>query len=169
MTAATVSIAERNGAPSGSLTASITNSNFGSNDSVNLDPVTYPITANSNSYEKWQQFNLTNLGTSSAIKNLQVWYTGTLSGSDTLKSNAKTSSYGGAPTYAQPTASTSSIGTTTMPTSAPGAANLGIAGSLTGSLTATGVSDYLVMQLHVDSATTAGATLTIYYQYDEVA
>jgi hypothetical protein len=169
MAAATVSILERNGASPGTPTASITNSNFGSTDAVNLDPVAYPITANTYSYEKWQQFNLTNLGTSSAIKNLQVWYTGTLSGSDTFKTNCRTSSYGGSVSYATPINTVSSYATQTMPSSNPGAANLGIAGSLTGSLTSTGTSDYMINQIHVDSATTAGTTLTMNYQYDEIA
>lgn len=166
--AATVRIDESNGAGE-TVTNGISNSNFGSNDSANLTAATYPITAGNNSYEKWQKLEVTAMGGSSAIKDIKVWYTGTLSGSDTFKTNARTSSYGGAATYATPVATASSIATQTMPTSAPGSANLGIAGSLSGQLNATGKSDYLVMQIGVNAATTAGATLTINWRYTEVA
>ena len=166
--AATVRINEANGAGQ-TVTNGITNSNFGSNDSANLTAATYPITAGTNSFEKWQKVEVTAMGGSSKVKDLKVWYTGTLSGSDTLKTNARTSAYGGAAAYATPTASASSVATQTMPSSAPATANLGIAGSLTGELSGTGSSDYLVMQLGVHSATTAGATLTMNYRYTEVA
>lgn len=148
-------------------TANITNSNFGSTDAVNLVAATYPITAGTNSYEKYQKIEVTNMGGSSKVKDLKVWYTGTLSGSDTLKTNARTTSYAGAATFATPVATASSY-TQTMPTAAP-ANNLGIGGALTGELTAAGLSDYLVMQLGVNAATTAGATLTMNYRYTEVA
>lgn len=164
---ATVRINEANGAGE-TVTNSITTCNFGSTDAADLSTATYPITAGTNSYEKWQKLEVTAMGGSSAIQSLKVWYTGTLSGSDALKTNARTSSYGGAATYATPTASTSSVATQTMPSAAP-ATNWGIAGSLAGTLTGVGSSDYLVMQLQVDAATTAGATLTMNYRYTEVA
>jgi hypothetical protein len=56
-----------------------------------------------------------------------------------------------------------------MPTSAPGAANLGIAGSLAGALTAAGFSDYLYHQIQTNAADNAGSTSTMNYQYDEIA
>lgn len=167
--AATVQINERNGAPAGTLTSNITNSNYGSTDAANLSVATYPLTAGSNSYEKWQQLEVTAMGGSTSISNLKYWYTGTLSGSDAMKTNARTTSYGGAATYATPTASASVVATQTAPTSEPASANFGIGGSLSGTLTTTGSSDYLVTQLQVDAGTTAGATLTNHYQYDEVA
>jgi hypothetical protein len=109
------------------------------------------------------------MGGSSKVKDLKVWYTGALSGSDTLETNARTSAYAGAETYSTPIATNSTKATQAMPTSAPGTANLGIGGSLTGELTGVGSSDYLVMQLFVHSATTAGATPTINWRYTEVA
>lgn len=165
--AATVRINEYNGAGE-TATNNITNSNFGSTDTANLTAASYPITAGTSSYEKYQKLEVTAMGGSSKVKDLKIWYTGTLSGSDTLLTNARTTSYGGAETYATPVNTTSSKATQTMPTSAP-ATNWGIAGSLTGELTTTGTSDYLVMQLNVHSATTAGATLTLNYRYTEVA
>lgn len=165
--AATVRINESNGAGE-TVTNNITNSNFGSTDAVNLVAASFPITANTYSYEKFQKLEVTAMGGSSVIKDLKVWYTGTLSGSDTFKTSAKTSAYAGAPTYGTPVNTISSLAINTMPSSAP-ANNLGIGGSLSGTLTGTGFSDYLVMQLHVDTATTAGATLTLNYRYTEVA
>ena len=167
--AATVEIDERNGAPAGTLTHNITNTNMGSVDSVNLDPVANPIIPGNRTYEKWQQLHVTSMGGSSQIDNLQVWRTGALGGAATHLTNARTTSYGGAPTYATPVATASSIATQTMPSSDPGAANLGIGGSLTGALTATGSSDYLVHQIVTNGADTTGSTSTMNYQYDETA
>jgi len=167
--AATVEIDERNGAPAGTLTHNITNTNMGSTDAVNLDPVANPVTPGNNTYEKWQQIHVTAMGGSSQINNLKVWRTGALGGAATHVTNARTSSYGGAATYATPIATASTLATQAMPTSAPGTANLGIGGSLTGALTATGSSDYLIHQIQTNAADTAGSTSTMNYQYDEVA
>lgn len=166
--AATIEICESNGAGQ-TVTHNITNSNLGSTDAVNLDPVAYPITPGNNSYEKWQRFHITAMGGSSKIYNLKVWRTGSLGANATHLTNARTSSYGGAETYATPVATASSAADQTMPSSEPGGANLGIGGSLTGELTNTGYSDYLVHQIQTTGSATAGATFTMNYQYDEVA
>jgi len=169
MTAAAVSISESN-TGSETITASITNTNMGSTDAVNLDPVVYPIAAGSNSYEKYQRFNLTALNSSSAIKNLKVWRSSSpaLPTNDAHKTNARESGYV-QKTFATPVATTSTQATQTMPTTTPSGANLGIGGSLTGSLSSPGYSDYLVHQIQVDAGTTAGITVNMNYQYDEIA
>ena len=46
---------------------------------------------------------------------------------------------------------------------------VGIGGSLSGSLTATGSSDYIVHQIQTTGSATAGSTSTMNYQYDETA
>lgn len=166
--AATVQINEFN-TVSETKTASITNSNMGSTDAVNLTAASYPIVPGENSYEKWQKLEVTNMGGSSAIKNLKVWRTGALGGAATHVTNARTTSYGGAETFATPVATASSVADQTMPTSEPASANLGIGGSLTGELTATGASDYLVHQIQTNASDTAGSSTTMNYQYDEVA
>ncbi|HRN86071.1 MAG TPA: hypothetical protein PK863_01965 [Candidatus Dojkabacteria bacterium] len=166
--AATVQINEFN-TVSETKTASITNSNMGSTDAVNLTAASYPIVPGENSYEKWQKIEVTNMGGSSAIKNLKVWRTGALGGAATHVTNARTSAYGGAETFATPVATSSTVADQAMPTSEPGTANLGIGGSLTGELTATGLSDYLVHQIQTDAGDTAGSSTTMNYQYDEVA
>lgn len=167
--AATVQISETNGAAPGTTTDGITNSNMGSSDSPNLNPITYYVTPGQNTFEKWQRFHVSAMGGSSAIENITVWRTGALGGSATHVTNARTSAYGGAATYATPTASTSTVATQTMPTSNPGSANLGIGGSLTGSLTAAGYSDYLVHQIATNASDTAGSTSTLNFAYTEVA
>ena len=166
--AATVSIAESNGAGE-TVTASITNSNMGNTEAVNLDPVAYPVTPGDRTYAKYQRFNVTNMGGSSAINNLKVWRTGALGGAATHVTNARLTSYAGAPTYATPVKTAITGADQTMPTSTPATANLGIGGSLTGALTSTGYSDYLIHQIVTNAADTAGSTSTMNYQYDEVA
>ena len=168
--AATVEIDEANGAGE-TLTHGISNTNMGSADAANLDPTAYPVTPNTRTYIKYQKIHVTNLGGSSKIDNLKIWRTGSLGtgGTHTHVTNARTSSYGGALTYATPTQSSVSGVDQTMPTSEPGSANLGISGSLSGSLTGTGSSDYLGHQITTDSSATAGSTSTMNYQYDETA
>jgi len=165
--AATVEICESNGAGE-TITHNITNSNMGNVDAANLDPVAYPVTPGNNTYEKYQRIHVTAMGGSSKVDNLQVWRTGALGGSAVHKTNARATDYV-QKTYATPVATTSTQATEAMPTADPGAANLGIGGSLTGSLVAIGYSDYLIDQIQTDAGDTAGSTSTKNYQYDETA
>lgn len=167
--AATVEIDEYNGTTAATVTHNITNSNMGSIEAVNLDPVVNPVTPGNNTFEKYQKIHVTAMGGSSSIQNLQVWRTGALGGAATHVTNARTTTYGGAAAAATPVATSSTAATQTMPTSAPGAANLGIAGTLAGTLTAVGSSDFLIHQIKTNAADTAGSTSTMNYQYDEVA
>lgn len=166
--AATVRINEYNGAGE-TPTNGITNSNMGDTDAANLDPVAYPVTPGDNTYEKWQKIEVTDMGGSSKIDNLKVWRTGALGGSAIHVTNARIAAYGGAETYAQPIKTDSTVADQTMPSAEPASANLGIGGSLTGALTATGLSDYLVHQIQTDAGDVAGSTSTLNYQYDETA
>jgi len=166
--AATVQINEYNDAGEVKQ-ANITNTNMGDVDDPNLDPVAYPVTPGNNTYEKWQKIEVTAMGGSSAIDNLKIWRTSALGGSAVHVTNARETTYGGAETYATPIKTDSTIATQAMPTSEPSGANLGIGGSLTGSLTAAGLSDYLVHQIQTDAGDVAGSTSTMNYQYDETA
>ncbi len=152
----------------GEFTHSISDTDMGSADNATVDPVASPVTAGNNTYQKYQTFHITNMGGSSKIDNLQVWRTSALGGTALHKTNARTSSYARKP-YVAPTASATSAADQTMPTSDPAAANLGIDGSLSGSRTATGHSDFLVHQVQTNAADTAGSTSTMNYQYDETA
>ena len=166
--AATVAIAEFN-TVSETKTASITNTNMGDTDAVNLDPVAYPVTPGNYTYEKWQKMEVTAMGGSSSIDNLKIWRTGALGGSAAHLTNARETSYGGAETFATPIKTVSTIGTETMPSSEPTDANLGIGGALAGALSAAGLSDYLVHQIGTDAGDVAGSTSTLNYQYDETS
>lgn len=166
--AATVEIDESNGSDE-TVTANISNSNMGSVDEANLDPVANPVSPGDNTYEKWQRFNVTDMGGSSKIDNLKVWRTGDLGGAATHVTNARESEYGGEETYSEPTDSSSTVATETMPTSEPSGANLGIGGSLSGALTSTGSSDYLVHQIQTDEGDKKGSTTMLNIQYDETA
>lgn len=167
--AATVEIDESNGAGE-TVTHNITNTNMGSVDAANLDPVANPITPNTRSYAKYQRFDVTAMGGSSKIDNLKVWRTGALGtgGTHSHVTNARESAYVQL-AYAQPVQTAITNVDQAMPTSEPSGANLGIGGSLTGALTATGQSDYLVHQIVTDASATAGSTSTMNYQYDETA
>ena len=168
--AATVQINEYN-TVSETEETNITNTNMGDTDAPNLDPVAYPVVPGENTYEKWQKIDVTGMGGSSKIDNLKIWRTGALGGAAVHLTNARETSYGGAESFATPVKTTSGVGKATeaMPTSEPTDANLGIGGSLTGELTAAGMSDYLIHQIQTDAGDVAGSTSTMNYQYDETA
>ena len=148
-----------------------TNVNLGSTNAANLAPSTYPITAGTYSYSKWIRGWWG--GSFTRIENLQFWMsssgTGYVSG-ESLKVSATTSSYGGTTTYATPTTSADSQANNAMPTADPAAANLGFTGSLTASLTATGMCDFIVIQASITAAASAGATQQkeCRLQFDEI-
>ena len=168
--AATVEVDEENGKSSSpALTHNIASSNMGSADASNLNTVANPIAPGNNSFEKWQLIHVTDMGTSSLISNIRVWRSGTLGANAVHVTNASVSSYRGETKYTTPTDSTSPFAIFTMPTAIPGSANLGIGGSLTGSLTKTGYSDFLVHQIQTTRSALAGSTTVMNYQYDETA
>jgi hypothetical protein len=166
--AATIEICETNEAGV-VVTHDIDNSNMGSIDAPDLDPVSYKIDAGDRSYIKYQRIHVTNMGGSSAIDDLRIWRTGALAGSTTHVTNARTSSYGGALTYATPVQSAVSGVNQAMPTTTPASANLGIGGSLAGSITSAGYSDYLGHQIVTNANDTEGADCTLSFQYRETA
>jgi len=166
--AITAYIDESNGAGE-TVQQNVTNLNMGSNDSYQLVPATYPITAGNNAFEKWVKMRFT--GTANQVDNLKVWISaGTLDAQADLKTNARESAYGGAETYTTPTASTSTAADQDMPTSEPTGANLGIGGALAGNLSSfPNSSDYLVMQYQSTGSHPAGdiTQLTLTFQWDE--
>jgi len=156
-----------------------TNLNLGSTNAADLAPSTYPITAGTYSYSKWVQGMWT--GSFTRIDNLQFWMsdsgTGYVTG-ETLWVSATTSSYAGTDVYATPTGGGAATADTqaanAMPTADPTAANIGIDGDLTGSVTTSAagsnVSDFIVVQASITGAASAGAVQqkTFTLQYDEV-
>lgn len=169
--AATVEISETNGTAPGTVTDGVSNINFGSADSPNLVAANNAIVAGQNSYEKWERFHVTAMGGSTKIDNLRVYWPGgafPIGTGTYVKTNTKTSGYSSA-TYATPVTTASTVATVNLATAEPGSANLGIAGSLTGSFSAAGYSDYGVFQVQTNAADTAGSSITIRFRYDEIA
>ncbi len=168
--AATVEIDEENGKDrSPVLTHNISNSNMGSIDAPNLNPIANPIAPGKNSFEKWQLLHVVDMGTSSAINNIRVWRSGNLGANAVHLTNASTSAYRGSAKYRTPTDKQSPFAIFPMPTSIPESANLGINGSLTGKITKSGYSDFLVHQIQTTEAALAGSTTVMNYSYDETA
>ncbi len=162
---ATVVLSESNGVGE-TKTDALSNLNFGVVDEPNTDYASHPIPIPGNSMEKYIQVHW-NAGTANKIDNIQIWLSGGSLGTyEGIQTNLETSAYTQV-TYAQPTTTTYTHNA--MPTSDPGSANLGIAGSLTGSLVAIGYSDYWKMQLQFQASRDPGdtATLTFTIQYDE--
>lgn len=144
-------------------TATPTNLNLGSTLAANLAPSTYPITAGTYSYEKWIKVNFS--GSFTRIDNIQFWKSaGAYVTGEVINWTGEETA------YSAPTESASSDATTSVPTSDPGTANVSIGGSLSGSLTSTGSSDFIILQASVTSAASAGAVnqKTFTLQYDEV-
>jgi hypothetical protein len=166
--AATCEIDEQNGSAPGSPTANVSHVNYGSVDQANLSVSGNEIVAGENSFEKWNKMSFT--GTFNTVDNLKIWKnSGAYVTGESIDTNARESSYGGAETYTTPTQTTSIVATQPMPETEPSGPNLGIGGSLSGQLTGAGDSDYLVTQLQTTVSTPAGDVnqKQFTYQWDE--
>lgn len=125
---------------------------------------TYPVVAGTHSYEVWLRGHFT--GDFNTVDNLQFWQSTAFSPATGLEVEYKANNVGA---YVQAVKTESTIATTAIPTSDPGAANVSIGGSLAGALTADGYSDYIVLQLHTTTDAAAGDTsaAVMTLQYDE--
>ena len=123
----------------------------------------YPITAGDKSYEVWLRAKFT--GTFNKIDNIQFWRSTDFSPNTGLSLKWGD---GGVSAYATPVTGTNKA-TTDIPTSDPGSANVSIGGNITGNLSASGYTDYIVLQLNTTSAAAAGDTslATFTLNYDE--
>jgi hypothetical protein len=152
-----------------------TNLNLGSANARNLAPSLYPITAGTYSYSKWVRGVWS--GSFTRIDNLQFWMSASGSGyvtGETLKVSATTGTYSGTSTYAVPVQTADGKANKAMPIAAPGTANIGIGGSLSGSITTAtppnNAGDFIVVQASIKSTASAGPVQqkTFTLQYDEV-
>lgn len=163
---ATADLDEFNGAGE-TQSAGVTNCNFGSNDSIQIVPATYPITAGNNSFEKY--WKMAFAGTFNQVDNLKVWKnSGAYVTGEGIDTCVRETSYVNQ-TYVQPTETTSTKATEVLPITEPSGANLGIGGTLGGNLSAPGSSDYCIMQLQTTGATPPGDVnqKQFTFQYDE--
>jgi hypothetical protein len=169
--ASTVEIDESNGA-SETVTHAITGLAMGTSDAANMTPGAAGARqpAGSNGMQKALRVHLTALGGGLGITNLRVYCDPATTGwSLYTNGTTNTTNYASSKitTYVQPTVSTSPV-PYALPTSDPGAANLGIAGSLTGTLSAIGQSDYLYLQLRASGAVVASFSSPCFFAYDDV-
>lgn len=162
--AASFSWAQNNGA--GAIVTLIGTSgnlaNFKNIDTTGIgDYTANPITAGNNSFEVWLRGFFS--GVFNRIDGLRFWMSTNFSPATGLSVFWK----GDQVTYLQPAAGTSSIATSSIATSDPGSTNVSIGGSLSGSLVASGYSDFVVLQLRTTAAAPAGdtslATFTLSY------
>lgn len=120
-----------------------------------------PIQAGNNSFEVWLRAWFS--GTFNRIDGLRFWQSTNYSPATGLQVFWK----GLQTIYLQPAAGTSSIATSSVATSDPGTTNVGIGGNLSGSLVASGYSDFIVLQLRTTASAPAGdtslATYTLSY------
>jgi len=126
------------------------------------DYTSYPITAGNNSYEVWLKGHFT--GSFNKVQNAKFW--NSAGGPDSgvsIKWDGVTTA------YVTPVTGASTIATADVPTASPGSANVSFEGSLAGSITAAGFSDYIIMQMQTTTAAAAGdtSTYTFTLTYDE--
>jgi len=170
---ATVEIDETNGPVTGTLSHNIANSNYGNVDSSALIANSNPITPGSNSFQKWQQWHVVTMDATAVVQNLKYFDTvGPVVNTDhTFNGNTVQATYDGTrkTVYEQPDETTTDT-PNSVPGSAPATANIGIGGSLTGTITADGnSSDFAVSQVTTTGAAIAGTTMTVRFQRDEIA
>jgi len=148
----------------GDLGASGNLFNFKTSDSmaVPADYTSYPITAGNNSYELWLKGHFS--GSFAKVQTGKFWKSaGGPDSGISLKWEGITTA------YATPTTGSSTVATAAAPTATPGSANVSFGGSLAGSITAAGYTDYITMQMQTTTAASAGdtSTYTFTLTYDE--
>ena len=178
--AATMYISETNGTVP-TVTMSVTSLNFGySNSTVadltNLTANLYPIPAATSlgrSFEKWVRFNMSTLGGSTYCYNFKVYNSSSMGASAEIRTNASSTtttalvypSTGPANTNRESTYLYNVVLSTVIPVSN----NVMISGTSSWLSASSGFSDYVVFQVYASSSATVGHTVTLSFQYDEVA
>jgi hypothetical protein len=115
----------------------------------------YPVSAGQNSFEVWLRGHFS--GTYNFIYDFRFWMSADFSPNTGLTVNCNSQQQ----VYGQPTNASSSIATSTIGTSDPGAANVSYGGSLTSSIQSSVGSqftDYIVLQLQTTVSAPAGDT-----------
>lgn len=164
--AATFNWAQSNGAgeTATDLGASGNLFNFKANDTATAaDYSSNPITAGLSSMEVYLRMHFT--GTFNTITNLQFWQSTAFSPATGLQVTMEQTV--GNQVYATPSATDNA--NSNIPTADPGTANVGIAGSFAGTLSAAGYSNYIILQLDTTISAAPGDTSLAVFtgQYDE--
>ena len=139
--------------------------NFATNDASGTTGYdTNPITAGKNSMEVYLKADFT--GTFNKIDNAQFWRS-----TDFSPSTGLTLMWldNGTAAYVQPTTATSTVADDAIPTSDPGSENVYFGGTASGYISASGMTNYVVLQLQTTTAAAAGDTslAEFTFQYDE--
>ena len=157
---ATFGFSESNGVTP-TVTDAISNLNFGSNDSCNLTPATYPVVAGNNSFHKAIRAKFASIGTS--ISNMLFWKSaGTYVTGESIVAKNQAS-------YVQPV-DTALGGASAVPTTSGTALTIHGANGTDLALTSNGYTEYILLQLQTTGSTPSGAVnqKTFTFQYDEV-
>lgn len=178
--AATMYISETNGTVP-TVTQSVTSLNFGYSlttvaDLTNLTANLYPIPAATSlgrSFEKWVRFNMSTLGGSTYCYNFKVYNSSSMGASAEIRTNAS-STTGTALVYPSTGPSNTNRESTylynvVLSTVIPVSNNVMISGTSSWLSASSGFSDYVVFQVYASSSATVGQTVTLSFQYDEVA
>jgi hypothetical protein len=146
------------------ITDGILNINFGSDDSPNLNTLTYPVTVGENSFSKYIRCKFTDSYTD--ISNMKFWLSiVTYKTGELIKASANA-------TYGTP--SKTSTGDSTIPTTEGTALAINSAEGANhieyGASGVSGYTGYVRLQTQTTGSTPAGAgnTKTFTFQYDEV-
>lgn len=165
--AATFGWAQTNGSAPGSVTDLGVSGNLFNfkriDNAVAANYSSYPVPAGGKSYEVWLRAKFT--GTFNTIDNFQFWRSTDFSPNTGLSLKWAP----GTPSaYSTPVTGTNKC-VSAVPTADPGVQNVRKNGNPTGQLTASGYTDYIVLQLNTTSAAAAGDTsLAIFsLNYDE--
>lgn len=134
----------------GSETTTATNINLGSTNTSNLNPALYPISAGTNSFEKYIMCGFA--GDFNSISHIKFWKD---SGDYVTGEEIK---YGVTPDFGKPTRTTSEIATLDLEEEEPVNVNVTIGGSLNVALTELGYSDYIVIQSQISNLAPSGPT-----------
>ncbi len=123
----------------------------------------YPVPAGEKSYEVWLRGKFT--GSFNKVDNIQFWRSTDFSPNTGLSIKWAPSTPSA---YATPVTGTN-VCVSGVPSADPGTANVSIGGVLSGALSASGYTDYMVVQLDTTSAAAAGDTslATFTLNYDE--
>ena len=158
---ATFEFHEGNSTAPGTI-GSVSNLNMGATDVKEIVVASSPISAGTNSFEKW--FAGSWSGVFTKINNVQFWMnTGSFgTGEVLLWTGSETA-------YVEPTATTSSFALGSIPSADPGTANISVGSSLSGSLVAEGRSDWVVLQYQTTASANPGPAnqKTFTLQWDE--
>jgi hypothetical protein len=169
--AAVVEIDESNGA-SETVTHAVATLAMGTADASGMTPGAAGArqTAGSNSMQKALRVHMTALGGGLGITGVRVYCDPATAGWSLFTNGHTTQATYDATkrtTYVQPSTGTAPV-PNALPTADPASANLGIAGSLSGSLAAAGSTDYLYLQLRASAGVTASFTSPCYFAYDDI-